>query len=515
MALEAYRGKRNFGQTPEPKGKRGSRGGGQRRFVVQKHHARALHYDLRLELGGVLVSWAVPRGIPLKAGEKRLAVKVEDHPLSYREFEGNIPAGEYGGGTVQVWDRGTFLPTTRSPLKDLEGGKLHFTLEGQKLGGEWFLVRMRQGNEWLLIRGSEEHRKLTREERDTSALSGKTVGEIRRGKPDTPNILSSNEAPFIEPMKALLVDSPGAGRWRYELKFDGYRALACKEGKAVALLSRTRQELTQRFPEVAEAVAALMPKRCVLDGEVVALDPEGRPSFQLLQRDASEEERPPIRYYAFDLLALEGKSLVALPLEKRRSKLERLLSKRNDGLLRYSTSFESDVETLLERAASLKIEGLIGKRSGSLYEPGRRSGAWIKLKLIREQEFVIGGYTPPKGGRSGFGAILVGTYQGARLLYAGKVGSGFSNVDLQSLSEQFHRFASAQCPFADLPEARASRYGQTITAAAMKQVQWIKPRLVAQVRFSEWTKEGRLRHPVFVALRTDKPVKEVVRERVN
>ncbi len=525
MSLKEYRRKRDFAVTSEPEGGGPARAKRGRRFVVQKHAASRLHYDFRLELGRTLVSWAVPKGLPLAHGEKRLAVKVEDHPLSYFDFEGTIPKGQYGGGTVQVWDMGTFEPLSRQPLKELEGGKLHFVLHGAKLSGEWYLVRLEE-DQWLIVRGGPDHRKLTKAEAETSVLSGRTMAEIARngpgakkraagpaasGEPALPDRLGPDEMTFLEPMKATLVENPPSGEWLYELKFDGFRSLAYKEGKAVGLLSRTNHDLTLKFPEVAEAVRHLRARRAVVDGEIVALDSKGRPSFQLLQAYESGQERPPIYYYVFDLLAWNGRSLRQWPLERRKAKLKSLLPGEADGI-RFSSSLGTDAAALLRMAGSHGLEGLIGKRAGSVYEAGRRSGAWIKLKRVHEQEFVIGGYTEPEGARQHFGAILVGYFEKGTLRYAGKVGTGFKAAGLRELHERFSRIPQSRCPFVDLPETRAGRYGQGITAAVMKRCHWLEPLLVAQVKFAEWTRDGRLRQPVFLGLREDKPARTVVRE---
>lgn len=519
MSLREYRRKRDFSATAEPEGGWTNRQGAGRRFVIQKHQASRLHYDLRLELGGVLVSWAVPKGLPLTRGEKRLAVKVEDHPLSYIDFEGVIPKGQYGGGTVQVWDHGHFEPLTRRPLKELEEGKLPFVLHGSKLQGEWHLVRLREENQWLIIRSAPDHRPLRRAETDRSALSGRTLTEISRegsgttarpapssrqapggrspAKPSSLN--SSGELPWIEPMLAKLVNRPPAGDWLYEMKFDGYRCLAHKEGKLVRLHSRTQHDLTPAFPEVAEALSRLRTRRVLLDGEIVALDADGRPSFQQLQALTTSGEAAAFYYYVFDLLHWNGKSLLQWPLEKRRAKLKALLDDEEDRL-RYSASLGSEAAPLLSLAKTHQLEGVVGKRIGSRYEPGRRSGAWIKLKLVLEQEFVIGGYTEPQGRREAFGAIHVGYYEQGRLHYAGKVGTGFGVEGLGQLAKRFARLSRATCPFHDLP------------AAEERQSHWIRPTLVAQVRFAEWTRDGRLRQPVFVGLREDCPARSVVRE---
>ncbi len=517
MSLAEYTRKRNFAKTAEPPASRPKRS--THRFVVQKHDASRLHYDFRLELDGALKSWAVPKGMPFAHGEKRLAVRVEDHPVSYIDFEGTIPAGQYGGGTVMVWDRGTFEPLSKDPLEELKNGKLHFVLRGKKLVGEWYLVRLREGDEWLLIRGGDSMTPVSKKADDTSVNSGRSMKELAAGdrtwnsKPAAAKKTVSSPLPdFVEPMKAKLVASaPTHGDWTYEIKFDGFRALGLRGSDETRLLSRTNNDLGAKFPAVLEAVAALKVKDAIVDGEIVALDPEGRSSFQLLQASELGEERPPLFFYAFDLLRLDGKDLRDLPLHERKARLEKILPAK-DGLIRYSAGLGSDASPLLERAREIGLEGLIGKRANSPYESGSRSGAWIKLKLLREQEFVIGGYTNPEGTRKHFGALIVGVYERKKLRFCGKVGTGFNHKLLQALHARFRGIASDSCPFSDLPEPRDSRWGQAITASEMKRCHWVDPTMVAQVRFSEWTRDHHLRQPVFLGLREDKPALEVVRE---
>lgn len=537
MSLTRYRQKRDFTVTAEPSGK-GDRGKSQgHRFVIQKHDASRLHYDFRLELGGTLVSWAVPKGLPLKHGEKHLAVKVEDHPLSYFDFEGTIPQGQYGGGTVQVWDVGTYEPLSDHPAKELEGGKLHFVLKGTKLSGEWYLVRLRDEKSWLVIRAGEDHPALAKKKEAASALSGRTLVEIGEGKtaakvsrkkePSEPApeaapaktkaaakkavALSPEEVTFIEPMKARTIHEAPLGDWIYEVKLDGFRALTYKEGHAVCLLSRTNNDMTEKFPEVAEAMRRFGARRAIVDGEIVALDPQGRSSFQLLQAYDLGQERPPICYYVFDLLELNGKSLRGKTLEERKAALQPLLPE-GDSIIRWSPSLEGDVDTLLTMAREHGFEGLIGKQVNSEYEAGKRTGAWVKLKVVAQQEFVIGGYTPPNGSRQHFGALLVGVNDNGKLRYAGKVGTGFDTELLRSLHQRFKRLERKTCPFTDLPEERTGRYGQGITATVMKRCHWLKPELVAELKFHEWTRDNRLRQPVFLGLREDKPANKVIRE---
>ena len=521
MSLRDYKKKRDFSKTSEPKGEVSVESA--HRFVIQKHDATRLHYDFRLELGGTLKSWAVPKGIPFKKGEKRLAVQVEDHPVSYINFEGAIPKGEYGGGTVLVWDLGTFEPLGKSPLKQLASGKLHVVLNGKKLQGEWYLVRLRDEKQWLLIRGGEDMRPVSQKLDDTSALSGKSMKELARGDrvwrsgpagASRSAKRSANPAPlpeFIEPMQAMLAESPPRGEWLYEIKFDGFRAIALRGGPEARLLSRNKKDFGGKFPEVLESISELSVRDAVIDGEIVALDDKGISSFQLLQAFELGRKRPPIFYYAFDLLRLDGKDLRERPLSERKEMLGKLL-KNPPGVIRFSASLGEDAEELLGRAREIGLEGLIGKRKNSQYETGRRSGAWIKLKLQREQEFVIGGYTAPGGTRKHFGALLVGVHEGQKLIFVGKVGTGFDTALLRSLHSKFQKIVREECPFANLPETKGARYGQAVTAAEMKRCRWVEPNMVCQVRFSEWTRDDKLRQPVFLGIREDRNAMDVVRE---
>lgn len=521
MSLKEYRRKRNFAITREPQAEPARHDGRRRRFVIQKHAATRLHYDFRLELGRKLVSWAVPKGLPLEKGEKRLAVRVEDHPVEYLDFEGTIPKGQYGGGTVQVWDIGEFKTPDRSPLKNLAAGKLHFELHGKKLHGSWHLVRLRGQHQWLIIRGGGNHPRLSRKQQNVSALSGRTMSQIAAGSSTrhekiaarrvSPSQRRRVEVAFTQPMKARLVDKPPAGDWQYEVKFDGFRAFAFKADSAVWLISRSENDLTGRFPALAQALAKVKARQAVIDGEIVALDKKGRSSFQLLQAYDLGQERPPLCYYAFDLLSLDGQSTMRLPLIDRKGKLRKLLPT-GRGPVRFSASLGSNAAVLMKKAAAMGLEGLIGKRKDSVYEPGRRSGAWIKLKRVAEQEFVIGGYTDPGGSRKHLGALLVGIHEKGRLLYAGKVGTGFDAAILRDLHRRLSRLRREHCPFADIPEKRPGSSGQGISAAMMKKCHWVQPKLVCQIKFAEWTRDSRLRQPVYLGSREDKPARSVVRE---
>src|SRR5438309_11207961 len=480
MGLKKYKAKRDFSKTAEPKGRKPlpKQVRGACRFVIQKHDARRLHYDFRLQMEGVLKSWALPKGLPFEQGAKHLAVEVEDHPIEYETFEGVIPEGNYGAGTVMVWDRGACYVYGEQPLKSLREGKLHLVLAGKKAQGEWTLVRIRgrdgEKNQWLILKtgGSAKppSKKLedqsvktgrtmkqianerdaewqsNREEKDTSArstLKARIKAALKKkdlehgvGKNETVDQatrllkgLPSAKPQFSEPMKARLVDEPPKhGDWLYELKFDGIRAMAIKDGDKVNLISRNENELRARFSEIADAIKQLPIKECVIDGEVVALDAEGRSSFQLLQALEMEGHKAPLRFYVFDLLQLDGKSLLGLPLEQRKQVLAKICENAGDPI-RYSGEISGDVKSLLAEVKRRSLEGLIGKQRKSVYEPGRRGGTWIKLKCLNEQEFVIGGYTPPGGSRKRFGAILVGYYEGKNrkrdscVKFAGKVGS--------------------------------------------------------------------------------------------
>src|SRR6266436_3131178 len=571
MVLAEYKQKRDFKKTAEPAGKPlPKKVKGASRFVIQKHAARRLHYDFRLEMEGVLKSWALPKGLPWKRGEKHLAVEVEDHPIEYEDFEGVIPEGQYGGGTVMVWDRGTYYVYGEKQVKALHEGKLHLVLDGEKAKGEWTLVRIRgrddAKNQWLILKTGGDAKPPSKKREDQSVKTGRTMKQIaedrdaewesnrqtdegptsqfkarirkamaardvvgrdrrarrgitsgdgsgRLGEASLPD-LPSAKARFIEPMKAKLVGKPPAtGDWIYELKFDGIRLIAVKRDKKVSLFSRNQNDLSARFSEIVEAIKNLPAREYVIDGEVVALDDKGRSAFQLLQAHEMEGRKSPIYFYAFDLLQLDGKSLIELPLEARKNVLEKLCAGAGDPI-RYSGAIGSDgdAKRLLEEVKRRGLEGIIGKQRNSVYEPGRRSGAWIKLKCVNEQEFVIGGYTPPQGARKYFGAILVGYYDGGDLVFAGKVGTGFTAKSLARLHKKFQGERRTDCPFVDLPSKQNGEWVLGITPSMMKKMRWTNPKFVAEIKFAEWTRDGKLRAPVFLGLREDKKPTEIVRE---
>jgi bifunctional non-homologous end joining protein LigD len=576
MGLTQYKRKRDFAKTAEPKGGKPlpKQVRGASRFVIQKHDASRLHYDFRLQMDGVLKSWAVPKGLPWKQSEKHLAVEVEDHPIEYESFEGVIPQGNYGGGTVMVWDRGTYYVYGEQPLKSLHEGKLHLVLDGEKAKGEWALIRIRGGggkNQWLILKAGSSAKPISKKRDDQSVKSGRTMKQIAQDRdaewesnrdkrqessdssatstlksrikaalkkkekeeagPNGPSRCRSSSRDkqtadyaealadlpkakprFIEPMKPRLVErAPPGGDWLYELKFDGIRAIAVKIDDKVSLVSRNGNDLGARFPEIAAAVKNLLVAECVIDGEVVALDEEGRSSFQLLQAREIEGKKSPVYFYVFDLLQLEGKSLIPVPLEQRKKFLEHLCADTGEPI-RFSGEIGGDAQALLAEVKRRGLEGIIGKRRDSVYEPGRRSGAWIKLKCVNEQEFVIGGYTPPGGSRKHFGAILVGYYKNNHLMFAGKVGSGFTAKSLSTLHKKFRGEERDDCPFADLPSKQRGQWVQGITPSIMRKMHWVNPIFVAQIKFAEWTRDGKLRQPVFLGLREDKKASEVRRE---
>jgi bifunctional non-homologous end joining protein LigD len=523
--LETYREKRDFSKTPEPapsspKPKPGVEG---RLYVIQKHAASHLHYDFRLEMRGVLKSWAVPKGPPYDAGEKRLAMETEDHPMEYARFEGIIPQGQYGGGTVMVWDIGTY--------EILDGnywqGKLHLLLHGKKLKGEWVLVRGEADGKkqsWLLIKAGAAMKRPPAENDDSSALTGRSMAEIaaardaewqsnrpakeQRAAARLPVELASlpaREPSFIEPMQAQPAGKlPEGAGWLYEIKLDGYRCLAVKKDRETTLFSRNKRSFNRRFPQIVQALESLE-AGTILDGEIVALDKSGRPSFNLLQNHRSEDLK--ICFYVFDVLLYRGKSLLQVPLAKRRRLLDAIVGLREP--IRLSETFAGAREKLIAAVGKLGLEGLIAKREESLYEPGKRSGAWMKYRINKGQEFVIGGYIP---GANGFQSLLAGYYEKGRLLFIAKIKNGFVPRVKQEISARFKNLETDRCPFANLPEKKSARRGEALTAAAMKKCRWLKPKLIAQVEFTDWTDADHLRHAKFVGLREDKDPREVVRE---
>jgi bifunctional non-homologous end joining protein LigD len=596
MALEEYKRKRRFEETPEPPPKVETKAGN--RFVVQMHDATRLHYDFRLEMEGVLKSWAVPKGPSLDPADKRLAMQVEDHPVSYFDFEGNIPENNYGAGTVIVWDVGTWQPLSPAAVNGkyvpgteaeaaamLAKGDLKFRLNGNRLKGDFALVKMRgrrpgsKGNEWLMIKKHDDHvvEGYDIEALDTSVLSGRTLEQVagdagsaewksrpagrgklkaawladavarvekkkalntgdtedHRGKAKKKGSVSpvssassvvksvsstaeASTAPVkralplkIRPMLAESVEKAFDGlEWLFEIKWDGYRAIAFIDGGKVRLVSRNQNDLTPRYPELKDMAKFIGAKTAILDGEVVALDEEGKASFSLMQqrtgfrpggRRAVGNADVPVLYYAFDLLYLDGYDWRRVPLEERKRKLASLLVAGD--AVRYSDHYEKNGKALFEMARQKGLEGIVAKKRASFYEE-RRSREWLKIKIRHRIECVIGGYTEPEGSRAHFGSIVLGLYdEKGRLIHVGQAGSGFDQKSLGEISTVLKKLETKKNPF----------FGEV---EALRKVFWVKPELVAEIEFAEWTdgaSDGsgpKLRAPVFLGLRDDKEPKE-------
>lgn len=523
--VSEYTRKRNFEVTSEPPesapAKRGKKAASALRFVIQKHDARNLHYDFRLELDGTLKSWAVPKGPSLDPTQKRLAVHVEDHPISYGTFEGSIPEGQYGAGDVIVWDHGVWQPIG-DPQETYKAGKLKFTLIGEKLSGDWALVRTHlrgssDKQQWLLIKEKDQQARPIDEydvvaELPKSVISDATVGDKKAKAKSSKTSKTSTSAkktktakPVALPEKftpqlATLMEKAPPGEWLYEIKFDGYRILARIDDGEVRLLTRNGNDWTAKLPLHAKALADMKLDGSWLDGEMVVLNDKGFPDFQALQNAFEIGRSVDIIYYVFDAPFLQGVDQRELTVEDRRAALKKALGRKSRQLMRFSEAFTAKHQDIVESASALSLEGVIGKRAGSLYV-SKRSPDWIKLKCRLRQEFVIIGYTAPQGSRSGFGALLLGVYDDKGLVYAGRVGTGFNQADLKLFHGRLQEL-----------QRKSSPLGKSLTTAQAKGVHWVEPTQVCEVEFAEWTREGLVRQAAFIAMRTDKPAKEIVRE---
>lgn len=520
--LDKYNAKRDFKQTAEPAGKVAK--GNTQRYLIQKHAATRLHYDFRIELDGVLKSWAVTRGPSLDPNDKRLAVEVEDHPLDYGDFEGTIPAGQYGGGTVMLWDTGTWEPID-DPHKGLAAGNLKFRLHGERLKGEWVLVRIRgrkgeKRTNWLLIKHADaesiegDGEKLL-ERFNTSIKTKRTMDAItadkaavwqskpaaKKASVKAKTVSKKTAFPgFIAPQLATLVTAMPAGdKWVHEVKFDGYRIQAhIKQGK-VKLFTRSGLNWTNKFPTLAASLAHLPCENGVLDGEVVAVNSEGVSSFKALQNALTDEDDSELQYYAFDLLHRDGTDLTREKLTARKASLAELLEKPPERIF-YSDHFASEGSEFLTHACKLNLEGVISKLADGVYQKGR-SKSWVKSKCSKRQEFVIAGYTLPSKGK-GIGALIIGFYEGGELHYAGRVGTGFTTALSLSLREKLEKLRS-----------KTSSFAVPLSGLNKKGVIYVKPQLVCEVQYAEWTDTGVLRHPSFQGLREDKPAAQVGRDK--
>jgi bifunctional non-homologous end joining protein LigD len=508
MGLRKYFSKRRFDKTPEPKGKVRSGKPKELAFVIQEHHASRLHYDFRLELDGVLKSWAVPKGPSLNPHDRHLAVQVEDHPYDYRKFEGVIPEGSYGAGNVIIWDEGTYEPRqeTDDPAGELRAGlkkgHLTFILHGKKLQGEFALIKMHGEDEdaWLLVKKEDEFAQtgdITKA--DTSVKSGRKVDELgaHNKVPDLAAYPKKAHPWPVKPMLCTLVAEPFSREgWLFEVKWDGYRAIASKQGAETSLYSRSGQDFSTHYPPVYEALKELS-HDVVLDGEIVVIDPQGKPHFEWLQ-GWRHDPQGTLAYYAFDILWCEEHDVRTMPLIERKRLLAALIPKNSH--IRYSDHIETNGQELFEHMQEKGLEGIVAKRADSPYQEGVRGDNWLKIKTHLRQEVVIGGFTEPRGSRQFLGSLLVGVYKGDDFIYVGHSGGGIPDDQRRLLRAKLEKRERQTSPFAVEPKPNAP-------------VHWVKPEVVCEMSFTEWTDDGSMRHPKFEGLRSDKHPKQVHREK--
>lgn len=521
MPLKQYHKKRDFIKTTEPKGKVSNKD--KNLYVVQKHAASHLHYDFRLELNGVLLSWAIPKGPCLDPAIKRLAVHVEDHPVAYGHFEGLIPKGQYGGGTVMLWDAGKWIAEDEDPVKAYKKGHLRFNLKAKKLNGSFSLVRLKTDDKsWLLIKGNDKHAKPLSEydileTKPKSVLSNMTIEELAdesdksdKRRKQKKNIKMNLPSSFIQttmptkvkPQLATLTNMPpNTDKWLHELKFDGYRMIAFKNDHTVTLMTRNNNDWTSKFMTIANAIKKLSIKKLILDGEVVMLDENNRSNFQLLQNSLKGKNKIPFVYYIFDIIYYDKFDLKKVPLIRRKKILLTIISENDNKILRYSSYTRGNGKDIFEKSCQMAMEGIVSKFIDSIYEE-KRTKTWLKIKCIKRQEFVICGYTKPGGVRNRFGSLLLGYYNNKKqLIYCGNVGTGFTQSSLDEIYKKLQTNLSSKNPFQSIP-------------TGISNITWVKPQLLCEVEFTEWTSDGMLRHPSFKGLRSDKPVRSIKKEKV-